>query len=380
MKRVARTSLVTIALVTAILLILEAIFRLGGHPRGDFAALFPDSQDLYPRNQVLTMSWGPIPYVVETNNHGLRGEDFSSEKDPATLRILTIGDSITDGFFVDNRATWQYVLRGEMESRLGTRVEVVNGARGGGSIDRELVLLKRYAPTVKPDLVVLTVVSNDFAEIRGVSLERLLQYNPQPGDLSIGRSFLKFLMTRTGLGEYLFQSYLNVRSSAYRKRPKGGAIRLDDSRYAIAGGEDYPANVEAFRERFADTDGIVLGEEFSEETETAFVNYCALLDEFVVACKAAGAELVVLYHPAYPQIYDPTPACYINDRLGSVCAESGIDFLDMTAGFRAVGMDCPLHLAPLDFHPNPAGNAVFAQLVADHLTGEGPEDSGRSVR
>lgn len=102
--------MIIVTLLAIILLVAEAICRFYGRPYGDFDVFFPDTADLYPPNKTLTMTWGPIPYIVKTNNQGFRGENFSNRKDPLSLRILTIGDSVTDGFFVDNPSTWQYVL------------------------------------------------------------------------------------------------------------------------------------------------------------------------------------------------------------------------------------------------------------------------------
>jgi lysophospholipase L1-like esterase len=367
-----RNVLFVATVLLVVVLVPEAICRLCGRPYGDFENFFQQSRDLYPAGQTLTMSWGPIPYVVKANSQGFRGEEFDGEKDPGTLRILTIGDSITDGLFVDNASTWQFALRTILEDRLARRVEVINGARGGGSIDKELAMLRRFVPRVDPDVVLLTFVSNDIAEILGVPRQRLLQQAMSNGEMTMRQRIQRFFIARSGLGEFLFHAYLTARSPAYRQRPKRHDLRFDEGRYAIAGALDYEANADLFRTRFATSDGLVLEEPFSEGTEAAFGNYGLLLGEFSSLCEAAGTELLFVYFPAYPQIYDETASRFINDRLRSACEERGIDFLDMTDGFRAEGRKRALHLAPLDYHLNPAGNAVFARIAADHLAGNTP--------
>jgi hypothetical protein len=40
-----------------------------------------------------------------------------------------------------------------------------------------------------------------------------------------------------------------------------------------------------------------------------------------------------------------------------------VSFLDLTDLFQQRGQVEPLHLAPLDFHPNPRGNRVMAEAI-----------------
>jgi hypothetical protein len=178
----------------------------------------------------------------------------------------------------------------------------------------------------------------------------------------------KFLVTRTGLGEFLFHSYLAIRSPSYRQKPGRNEDWVDDTRYVIEGGEDYAENVVVFRKY--ETDALVLDDHFSEETEVLFRNYVVGLEEFASICSTEGADCLFVYFPAYSQVYDTTAPRYVNDRFRAACDSLGIHFLDLTDGFREKGRGKVLHLAPLDFHLNPKGNTAFAELVADYLTGE----------
>jgi len=368
-KPIVKKILLAVASGVTFLLVLEAITRLCGRPHGDFDAFFPNPQDLYPRNQTLKMTWGPIAYTVKTNNQGFRGDDFSSQKPSGSFRILTIGDSITDGFFVDNASMWQPAVQAKLAGQLRVPVEVINGARGGGSIDMELSRLRQFTPRLQPDLVILTFVTNDIYEILDVPRNVLLERSRAPQALSATQSILRFFVVHTGLGEFSLDTYLCLRSRSYRNRPKPRDTEYDDSRYAIAGGEYYQENVAVFLQNFggANWDGLVLGNSFSEQTEAAFRNYCALLEEFAMVCKANKARFLLVYYPAYSQIYDVAAPRYINNRLASACQELGIKFFDMTDGWRGRAAHRVLHLAPVDFHMNPVGNRVFADLLADYL-------------
>ena len=111
--------LMSVTTVVVFLLILEGLCRMFGYPQGTFATIFPDSEynRPYQPNQTFKLQWGPITYFVQSNSQGFRGEEFHETKQEGTLRILTIGDSITDNYFVDNADIWQRALRFELRGR-----------------------------------------------------------------------------------------------------------------------------------------------------------------------------------------------------------------------------------------------------------------------
>ena len=108
-----------------------------------------------------------------------------------------------------------------------------------------------------------------------------------------------------------------------------------------------------------------------------------MLEQVKHTCDEHGVRLLFVYFPAYSQIYDPTASTYINQLLDRACAGLKVDFVDLTEAFRAGGRGEVLHLAPLDFHPNPRGYQVFAAAIAEHLRAAAPwvasnETAGRS--
>ena len=141
-----------------VLLLMEGFLRLFGYPQGLFMTR-------YPKRQTLNMLWGAIPYTVRTNSIGLRGEEISEYKRPGVARILALGDSVTDGFFVDNEETYPAQLKEYLERETGKPVDVVNAGLGNISIDQEFLVLRNLAPMLEPDVVVLSFVTNDIAGI-----------------------------------------------------------------------------------------------------------------------------------------------------------------------------------------------------------------------
>ncbi|MDP7571042.1 MAG: SGNH/GDSL hydrolase family protein, partial [Myxococcota bacterium] len=106
---------------------------------------------------------------------------------------------------------------------------------------------------------------------------------------------------------------------------------------------------------------------FPEKTQELVDRYLALLAEYARESRTAGAKPVLIYFPAYPQVYAPGTPLLIRDVLQEEAALLNIPFLDLTATFRQRGAAHVLHMAPLDYHLNPAGNQVFAEAVFEFL-------------
>lgn len=365
-RALARNLLFSITPALVLSLLVEGTLRISGYPTGRFAGLFPSPRGLYPASVEMTMSHGPAPYTVKTNSLGFRGPEVSPKRAPGSIRIATVGDSITDGFFSDNDSMWQTHLQEALVERSGATIEVLNCAHGGGSIDKELWILKKFVVPLRPDLVILTFVTNDIHDIRWTPRQQLLAYSPSTP--SAGEGFLEALfrhvVTRSAFGEISYHVYLSAISASYRR----GQDR-SQRRYEIVGGTDFSKNAEMFDGRYRDKDGLILNEPFDQRTLDLINNYLFTLAEFVAASRAAEASVLFVYFPAYSQIYG-SPSRRINLQLAQASEEMGIDFLDLTDAFQAAGREGALHLAPLDFHLNPRGNQVFAEAVAEHLSTE----------
>ncbi len=349
------------AATVVFILALELGLRLAGYPKGLFEYVAVTGHHLYPPNQATLMTWGFAPYLVESNNLGMRGPDVSFEKPAGATRIACIGDSVTDGIFVENQYTYPRLLEALLVSR-GHDAEVLNMGKGGIGIVREHVILKSIALPLDPDLVVLTFVTNDVADIIEGSDEALAEAKEaQP----TRDKALAWLMSETALGEVWFDFYLGRRAREYGGSE--GRPPLSMARYRIEGGADHAKNVAEFKSRWRGADGLVLRDEFPPRVGDAVDEYLRVLGLFAEDCEAAGVELVFVYFPAYSQVYDPGESMRVRDVLAGACEEMGVDFLDLTPRFRAEGKDKVLHLAPKDFHPNPLGNRVMAEAMADFI-------------
>lgn len=364
-----RRNRLKIALFTGVLLLvflvgIEVVLRAAlGIPGGLFNFMMCSQGGLYSANQSMLMDWGPVPYTVRANSLGMRGPEILVRKPEGTVRVACVGDSVTDGFFVDNNATYPHFL-GEILKGMGFPAEVFSVAKGGGSIDRQFARLREIAMPLSPDIVVQVFVTNDINDLRDKTREQLLSTTMKPG---IRNKWLEFMLTKTAIGELMLDIKLRRDSEIYRTARQDARTTAGPERYAIPGGADFQNNVADFWHRFGETDGVVHREPFTSDTMELVGNYLFLLQRLNGYCREHNAGHVFAYFPSYPQIYETTTSMHIRDVLRDFCDGNRITFLDLTDAFRTKTGGRVLHLAPLDYHLNPDGNRFLAQMIADFL-------------
>ena len=339
----------------------ELLLRVAFHlPEGIFWDWSPADNGLYPANSRIKMLWGPVPYILETNSLGFRGPELSEPAAESKIRIAALGDSVTDGAFVDNNDNYPSALQ-EILRNMGIDADVIDAAHMGGSIDKEFAIFRRNVMPLHPQIVILTFVTNDIAEIRGKPKEELISGSIEKPETNIANFFL----VKTAVGEFIFDAYLKLRYSNYRKTRE--ETRDFSNRYNIQGGDKYSENSLLFNKRFQDTDGLILTEPFSKEVRDHIDNYIYALRGLRDVCAANNIKLHFVYFPAYSQIYDDSASFRIRDILAEASGRLGISFLDLTPVFQDKGKNAVLHMAPLDYHLNPEGNRVMAEAIADYL-------------
>ncbi len=353
----------------ALLAITELLLRAStDHPSGylEYTLLMQDGIGLYPANIRYNITWGPIPHVKWSNSLGIQGDEVSYEKKQDTTRILAIGDSVTDGFFVDTNETYPYMLEGIL-SETSKNPEVINLARGGGSIDREYMILKSFGIDLNPDIVLLTFVTNDISEIKGVSRTDLINRKPIKLDDGIVWSTIECFFT-TAIGEILFDSFMRLTFTTYRAHERDPEIALNKGRYNDPRSLNYSGNIYRFNNAFSKHDGIILNEPFSKEAESLLSNYLFALEHMNDYCLENGVKLVFIYYPSYPQVYNDNASFAIRDILAKNCKAYSIPFLDLTDVLKTNRYEKILHNTPHDFHLNPTGNQIMAEEIARFLS------------
>ena len=359
-----------LAVATLLLLLgAEAFLRIAcGMPKGLFDFRAPQGAGLYPPNRTLRMALGVRPYTVQTNSLGFRGPEIQIPKPQGTTRIIALGDSITDGFYVDNPDTYPSRLEQALREA-GVHAEVINAARGGASIDLEYAILRQFCIQLQPDLVLLTFVTNDIDDIRGLSRQQLISrdYYGNPLEQAAIESEALFL-ARTALGEFILDTSLKLRYPAYRGVKAHASAAESDTRYDIPGARDFDKNVEIFLEKHVHPhDGILGYDNLTPAHQETIANYLYALQHMRQYLQAQDIPLIFIYMPGYNQVHDPGASMALRDTLAAGCAQLDIPMFDLTPALQQGEKTETLHLAPLDYHLTPAGNRLLGQTVAQYL-------------
>lgn len=128
--------------------------------------------------------WLPVPAIHTINNDGLNERfDYPLQKPPGTYRIMTMGDSFTEGMYVDTPDNYSERLEDMLNSTLTckniTHIDVINLGVEGYDMQYILERYKRKGAKYDPDMVILTTTGTDFIfsneRQRSVSRQQLMK-------------------------------------------------------------------------------------------------------------------------------------------------------------------------------------------------------------
>lgn len=196
-KSVRLQKILTIALsVWFTFLLLETIFIVTGSKKIYTEIRFgyyqsPYSYDslnyyhVYHSGSTFTNNSSEFSYKITVNSLGYPGNEWNKEKPAGKMRIITLGDSFTEGDGAPQDSSFPVLLQQILDT--GYAAEVLNaGVRGSDPVSGFKNLEERLVP-YQPDMVVQMVSSNDVLYdfcIRG-GFERyvndsVIKYNTPP--------------------------------------------------------------------------------------------------------------------------------------------------------------------------------------------------------
>lgn len=148
-------------------------------------AIFADTNVLFPRyhtdyrygkytlrgvrpNAVFRHTSADGQWTFVTNSRGFRNaREIAYAKPKGTLRLLSVGDSHTQGYEVRQAFTYTAVAERTLAARLGAPpggVEAINAGVSGWSTAEALAFVENEGVRYQPDAVVLGFYANDFED------------------------------------------------------------------------------------------------------------------------------------------------------------------------------------------------------------------------
>ena len=279
---------------------------------------------------------------VMINDIGLRNGPVAEKPAAGTIRILCIGDSLTNGGeATDQYATYPYILEKTLREEYPARAfEVLNASAPGWAIANEADFVRAHG-LFNSDIVLLLLNDRDIAEA--------------PLRLNKGESNRGYPLEKPVLALQEMAEIAKTKIAAWTKKAAGGEAKKGTDEIAL-------------RER-----ALALGlSPDAKETSVLFHERIRVFENELdglryIAGYAAthGAELVVVYlDTPKPERWGPGVEAEARDMYKEAVAGSGTEFVDITDDMKMAGYQ---RLFRDMIHPNEEGNRVIAQAVAGLL-------------
>jgi lysophospholipase L1-like esterase len=318
------------------------------------------------------MWWRDYWYELSHSEQGLRGIGLVAAQRPAGIknRILMLGDSVLYGLGASDAEVITEILKQKLPA-----TEIVNTGTPGYGLRQELAVLDLFGKALHPDLVVVIYrwndpeddLKNETPDYAFDSDGRVVRIDTQVPDsfdpLALCESLCDALGSPVKEAESAFDS-LKLYHAV-----KNGVHQLRDftmpplRRHALRG---YLRNLKNSISG-ADPDRI----DTPNAKERAWQISRNILALMQARSDELGADFLVISVPAYALVnesrygrYDPAINTDIEASLAAVCAELGIEYVDLLPSMQAADQKSAAVLYyERDNHLTPAGNAVVADII-----------------
>lgn len=281
---------------------------------------------------------------IRINKDGFIGRDYGYSKPDNTIRILTIGDSLTEAFQVPEEKSYSQFLEKNLKANFtGSHFEVLNMGIAGYGTQREYYVLKNTGLKFKPDIVVLGFfVGNDFSD-------------NMSEDVNPDASFSKYRDIKNKI-----KLFARNHSAAWRfilrKKSKNKLL------------------LSLFNKNSGSTNGFLNDDKNrSENIQKKLERSTELIKDIKILSDSNDISLVVAILPSGGQVYDYDESRNserLRKGLASVLEKSKINYVDLLPYFKnwaSLNYEKLLYL-PLDGHPSEYGHYVIAEGIASYLT------------
>lgn len=161
--RFSNTLLAVTSVTITLLLVESVLLLLPPKHRSDFISQFQyNPQNPYhiwePKHTYTLSSPGEFSYQQTTNSLGYFGKSWREKKDSGIVRIITLGDSFTEGFGTTTDSSYPACL----QQMLGEKYEVLNAGTCGSDPVFNYHDLSHRLVRYQPEWVVQTISSHDL--------------------------------------------------------------------------------------------------------------------------------------------------------------------------------------------------------------------------
>ncbi len=331
---------------------------------------------------------------VKINSDGLRDREHEKTKPPNTIRIAMLGDSYPEAFPVSMEdAFWSIMEKKLQECGAfgGKKIEVINFGVSGYGTTQELITLREHAWQYSPDIVMLTVTTNNDISDNSRALKRTDEapyFIYRDGKLTLDDSFKETRAFRwrqsklNRLGSWI-RDHLRL-IQAINQGHHGFKIWLAARRARNnSASTPQPTNVAASEE--LGIDNVIYREPGDQAWNDAWRVTERLIDEMSAEVKTKGAKFLVVTLSNGIQVY-PDAAVreifmkrvgvsdlfYPDNRIRNVCERDMIPVITLAPQMQAYAAEHHAFLHGFgqnigNGHWNQLGQRVAGELIAKEL-------------
>jgi lysophospholipase L1-like esterase len=282
---------------------------------------------------------------------------------PTQAGVVVVGDSVTFGYGVSDDEAWPAILAAGL-----TPERVINLGLIGAGPQQYARVYETFGAGLRPKLVIVGCWGNDFWDAD--AFDNWIK-SGTGGNYMVWRDFGRppqpSVSLRDPLGslDNLFRSqvYPLVRRS-YIYNLLLGVRQVFGSRQSIA--YRFPDGHQIQLSPAAPVDTAVAAQSAQREFQLAAD---ALIRLSALAAQS-NARLLVVLQPGKEGVYLPLLGLQPSDwhrELRDALGAAGIEYLDLTPGFRQRAANGARLFFEVDGHPNAAGYALIGELVLAHV-------------
>lgn len=294
----------------------------------------------------ITISWA-----------GWREPEYPQTRPPRTKRLMVLGDSVTFGMGVDDYCTLPAYLKRDLDMDTQSNWQVFNRSIPGWHSWHQARHLRRYGETLRPDIVTVHVVMNDFVPLGDDYYEANVAGNPVPGR----KGFLDRLRTLN-----LVRQFFAAPGSF---RPLRGNELLSSAKVEIGAEESGVFGQDKWWYlRYPEDDAQHMATRRKSD-DIAFARYREMRE----LTARIGAKLLIVLHPTASQmgprywgrnLYDRTePERRALSVLAKRFRDEGFELLELTQILEA--SEEPVFID--EAHHTALGNSIAARAVLNQI-------------
>jgi len=268
------------------------------------------------------------------NSLGFIGKEVRAGKEG--IRILGIGDSITEAPYLEEKNRYLNKIQFFLEPQINKKIEVINAAVAGYNTAQELELLKSKGLKLQPDLVIVGICLND-----SVSLAPAIRRNLFGGVIENIRDgskarYFDFLYQKSDLYKFIYD-------------------RLAGSKRRFKKPQAFQDYLKGYEFRIPDKDWLLWEEN---------------LKGMIKVCRQKNIPILFVIFPTQNKVIRSEE--FTHKPLSNLFNQEGVPFLDLIHVFKNESDKGEKIYLDYDLiHPSEFGHMITAMVISDYISRSG---------